>query len=139
MRNTNDVHEVLAQLRKAGEHPDLALLDRVKALGPAAVSPLIEMATDESLHGAETESPEMWAPLHALEILGALEAAEAVEPLLPLLASDDEWLHESDEHRRQSHASGRNGCIRQLDRSIEREPMHRHNHTDARVGRQQSS
>src|SRR5256885_11050242 len=92
MRNTNDVHEVLAQLRKAGEHPDLALLDRVKALGPAAVSPLIEMATDESLHGAETESPEMWAPLHALEILGALEAAEAVEPLLPLLASDDEWL-----------------------------------------------
>jgi tetratricopeptide (TPR) repeat protein len=89
---TNDVNDVLAQLRRAGQHPDPALLDRVKALGPAAVGPLIEMATDESLHGAETESPEVWAPLHAIEILGELAAAEAVEPLLPLLAADDEWL-----------------------------------------------
>ena len=92
MHDTNDVNEVLAQLRRAGQHPDPALLDRVKALGPAAVRSLIEIATDESLHGAETESPEVWAPLHAIEILGELGAAEAVEPLLSLLASDDEWL-----------------------------------------------
>src|SRR5919109_2235319 len=92
MHDTNSVNEALEQLRPAGQHPDQALLDRVKALGPAAVRPLIEMATDESLHGAETESPQVWAPLHAIEILGELAAAEAVEPLLPLLASDDEWL-----------------------------------------------
>src|SRR5947209_10479013 len=92
MRNTNDVHDGLRQPRKAVEHPDQALLDRVKALGLAAVHPLIEMATDESLHEAETASPEVWAPIHAIQILGELEAAEAVEPLLPLLASDDEWL-----------------------------------------------
>jgi tetratricopeptide (TPR) repeat protein len=92
MHDTNSVNEALAQLRQAGQHPDPALLERVKALGPAAVGPLIEMATDESLHGAETESPEVWAPLHAIEILGELAAAEAVEPLLSLLASEDEWL-----------------------------------------------
>jgi tetratricopeptide (TPR) repeat protein len=92
MHDTNDVNEVLAELRQAGQHPDQALLDRVKDLGAAAVRPLITMATDESLYGAESESPEVWAPLHAMQILGELEAAEAVEPLLPLLASDDEWL-----------------------------------------------
>jgi hypothetical protein len=90
--DTNDVNEVLAQLRRAGQHPDPALLDRVKALGPAVVGPLIAMATDESLHGAETESPEVWVPLHAIQLLGELGAAEAVDPLLPLLAADDEWL-----------------------------------------------
>jgi len=94
MHTTKDAREVLAELRQAGQDPDQALLDRVKALGPAAVRPLIEMATDESLHGAETESPEVWAPLHAIQILGELGAAEAVEPLLPLLAQDDEWLDE---------------------------------------------
>jgi tetratricopeptide (TPR) repeat protein len=92
MHNTNDVNEVLAELRRAGQHPDQALLDRVKALGPAAVGPLIALATDASLYEAETESPEVWAPLHAVRILGEVEAAEAVEPLLPLLALDDEWL-----------------------------------------------
>ena len=94
MHDTTDVNEVLAELRQAGQDPDQALLDRVKALGPAAVRPLIEMATDESLHRAETESPEVWAPLHAIQILGELGATEAVEPLLPLLAQDDEWLDE---------------------------------------------
>jgi hypothetical protein len=92
MHDPNDVNEVLAELRQAGQHPDQALLDRVKALGPAAVGPLIAMATDASLYEAETENPEVWAPLHAVQILSELEVAEAVEPLLPLLASDDEWL-----------------------------------------------
>ena len=92
MHDTNNVNEVLAQLRQAGQDPDQALLDRTKALGPAAVRPLIEMATDESLNAAETESPEVWAPLHAIQILGELGAAEAVEPLLPLLAWDDQGL-----------------------------------------------
>src|SRR5436190_15190584 len=92
IHDTKDVNEVLAELRQAGQDPDQALLDRVKALGPAAVRPLIEMATDESLHTAETESPEVWAPFHAIQLLGGLEATEAVEPLLPLLAWDDQGL-----------------------------------------------
>jgi tetratricopeptide (TPR) repeat protein len=92
MHDTNDVNEVLAELRRAGQHPDSALLDRVKDLGPAAVGPLVAMATDASLYEAETESPEVWMPLHAVRILGELGAAAAVEPLLPLLAWDDEWL-----------------------------------------------
>src|SRR2546430_4843702 len=69
MHDTNDVNEVLAALRRAGQHPDGALLDRVKALGPAVVRPLIAMATDEGLHWAGQESPEVWAPPHAIPIL----------------------------------------------------------------------
>ena len=89
---THDTNDVLAQLRRAGQHPDPALLDRVKALGPATVGPLIAMATDARHYEAETESPDVWAPLHAVQILGELEASDAVEPLLPLLGWDDEWL-----------------------------------------------
>lgn len=91
----NGLSELLTELRLTGQTPERALLERVKALGPAVVQPLIAMATDESLHYAEQESPQVWAPLHAVQILGELEAAEAVEPLLPLLEMDDDWLHEA--------------------------------------------
>ncbi|MBI3974531.1 MAG: hypothetical protein HY332_24915 [Chloroflexi bacterium] len=82
----------MAQLRLAGKEPDCQLLDRVKAVGSAAIPPLIEMATDESLHNAGPDSAEVWAPLHAIQLLGELEAAEAVEPPLLLLSLEDDWL-----------------------------------------------
>src|SRR4051794_11053942 len=87
-----DTDQPLADLRRVGQHPPRELLDRVAALGPAAVPRLIEMATAEELHGADQDSPEVWAPLHAIQLLGELGAAEAVEPLLPLLDEDDDWL-----------------------------------------------
>lgn len=87
-----DLKKLLGKLRRAGQNPDRALLDRVKARGQDAVAPLIEMAVDEKLHYAGKGSPEVWAPLHAIRILGELGAAEAVEPLLPLFGWDDDWL-----------------------------------------------
>ena len=59
------------------------------------VAELIRMATDKHLNSAGSDSAEVWAPMHAWRTLGQLRAAEAVEPLLALLAdSDDDWLHE---------------------------------------------
>ncbi len=89
-----DVDALLEELRQAGEEPAPALLDHIKALGSAAVQPLIALATDEALHNADAEDPEGWAPLHAIELLGELGAAEAVEPLLPLLGWHDDALLE---------------------------------------------
>ena len=90
-----DPNALLARLRQAGQHPAQSLLAQVKALGPAVVGPLVEMATDRRLHEAEAASPDVWAPLHAIRLLGELGAPEAVEPLLPLFAWDDDWLAEA--------------------------------------------
>jgi len=89
---TTDVNELMAELRRAGKEPDRELLDRVKACGEGVAPRLIAMAIDESLHFADQDSPEVWAPLHAVKLLGELGAAEAIEPLLPLFAWDDDWL-----------------------------------------------
>jgi hypothetical protein len=65
-------------------------------IGPEHVPELIQMATDEALHEADSESTEVWAPLHAWRALGQLHAVEAVEPLLELFdrLEYDDWVHE---------------------------------------------
>ena len=80
----DELARLLGQLCQVGQQPDRALLDQVKAYGQAAVRPLIQMAVDEKLHHADSTSPEVWAPLHAVQILGELGSVEAVDPLLLL-------------------------------------------------------
>jgi hypothetical protein len=60
------------------------------------VPELIEMATDEELNWADSESLEVWAPVHAWRALGQLRAVPAVEPLLDLLheLEDSDWVTE---------------------------------------------
>ena len=54
---------------------------------------LIEMATDEELNQGDSDSPEVWSPVHAWRALGQLKASEALEPLLALLNNrDDDWI-----------------------------------------------
>ena len=54
---------------------------------------LIKMATDEELSQANSDSQEVWSPVHAWRALGQLKAVEALEPLLGLLANrDDDWI-----------------------------------------------
>ena len=57
---------------------------------------LVQMATDRKLHRADSQSTEVWAPVHAWRALGQLRAVEAVEPLLEQLHrfEDDDWMHE---------------------------------------------
>ena len=55
---------------------------------------LIEMATDEELNQGDSDSQEVWSPIHAWRALGQLKALEALEPLLGLLNNrDDDWIH----------------------------------------------
>jgi len=65
------------------------------------VPELIRMATDFELRGRESkkgeeEDPEFWAPVHALRVLGQLQAVEAAETLVNMLTEtkDDNWIQE---------------------------------------------
>jgi len=57
---------------------------------------LVRMATDRKLHRADSESSQVWAPVHAWRALGQLRALDVVAPLLELLEEleDDDYLHE---------------------------------------------
>lgn len=63
-------------------------------IGREHVPELIRMTTDEGLHTAPSDSPIVWAPLHAWRQLGELRAEEAVGPLLGLLrlVNEDDWV-----------------------------------------------
>jgi hypothetical protein len=67
-------------------------------LGPEHIPDLICLALDEELHVADSESLEVWAPIHAWRALGQLRAEAAVEPLTGLLHQidddDDDWVGE---------------------------------------------
>jgi hypothetical protein len=60
------------------------------------VPELVEMATDEELNWADSESLEVWAPVHAWRALGQLRAVPAIEPLLRLFheLEDSDWVTE---------------------------------------------
>lgn len=65
-------------------------------LGQDQIPDLIRMATDEDLNWADSDSLEVWAPLHAWRALGQLRAEAAVEPLLSLFDAlpESDWVLE---------------------------------------------
>jgi len=81
-----------SNLMKPDEWPDY----REMGIGPEHIPDLIRMATDEELNEADSESREVWAPIHAWRALGQLRAVEAVEPLLGLFdrLEYDDWVNE---------------------------------------------
>jgi hypothetical protein len=64
------------------------------------VPELIEMATDKELNWADSESLEVWAPVHAWRALGQLRAVSAIEPLLRLFheLEDIDWAYDELPH-----------------------------------------
>ena len=60
------------------------------------VPELIRMATDEELNWADSDSLEVWAPIHAWRALGQLKAEEAIEPLMELFheLEGNDWVTE---------------------------------------------
>jgi hypothetical protein len=72
-------------------YPDLGL-------GPEHIPDLIHMAVDEELNRADSDSLEVWAPIHAWRALGQLHAEAAIEPLISLFRTidedDNEWAGE---------------------------------------------
>jgi HEAT repeat protein len=61
-------------------------------VGPEHIPELIRLATDSDLPLGGEEDPAIWGPIHAWRALGALRATAAVDPLLAILArQDDAW------------------------------------------------
>ena len=81
-----------AKLTVSNEWPNYLEL----GLRPEHIPDLIRMAQDEELNYADSESLEVWAPLHAIRALGQLHAEAAIEPLLSLFDNyrDNEWIME---------------------------------------------
>ncbi|MBW4519643.1 MAG: HEAT repeat domain-containing protein [Scytolyngbya sp. HA4215-MV1] len=68
------------------------------SLSSDQIPDLIRLATDMTL--LTLEDPEdviVWAPIHAMRVLGQLRAEAAIDPLLSLLKelSDDDWFRET--------------------------------------------
>ena len=87
--------ELFDRLLEAGQHPPEDLLDEIAAQGQPAVPRLIEIATDRDLIWADSDSPAVWAPTHAMRLLGRLQAVQAIDPLIARLRDEEaEWVYE---------------------------------------------
>lgn len=60
---------------------------------PEHIPELIRMAVDPELNWADSESLEVWAPVHAWRSLGQLRAQEAIDPLISVFdeIEDIDW------------------------------------------------
>lgn len=92
-RKPVDVLLTLGDARNSlGKWPDYSEYE----IGAEHIPDLIQLATDSELHWADSESLEVWAPIHAWRVLGQLRAEKAIEPLLNLFheLEEDDWTGE---------------------------------------------
>lgn len=63
-------------------------------IGQEHIPDLLRMVNDEELNDLESESPEVFAPIHAVRALGQLRDESTIQPLLQILTNhqDDDWL-----------------------------------------------
>jgi hypothetical protein len=80
---------------------------RQYGLAPEHIPDLIRMATDEELNLADSDSPEVWAPMHAWRALGQFRAESAAGPLLSLL----HWIDDNDDDMTNEEVPGVLGMI----------------------------
>jgi hypothetical protein len=85
----SDPRTVVRRLLQAGKKLPPELKTEIVALGSAAVPPLVEILEDADLLQADAPG-NGYAPIHAIDFLGGLRAAEAVEPMLHILGIT-EW------------------------------------------------
>jgi len=92
-----DYSEPVSQLLTLGECRDIQGWPDYLALGigPEHTADLIRMVQDDELNWADSESLEVWTPVHAWRALGQLRAEAAVEPLLGLLWRIDVYSDDS--------------------------------------------
>jgi hypothetical protein len=80
-----DAEALVRLLVEAGDQLPPRLRERILSFGMGVVPPLIALVEDEAL--ANEEAPGGgFAPVHAVELLGELGAAEAAGPMLRVLA-----------------------------------------------------
>lgn len=95
---TEDLSALLERLKTMGQQADDEIMAAVRAFGVEAIEPLMAMAVDRSLHLARSDSLEVWAPIHAIQLLADLPITEAqVAQLYALLDQylEDDWLFET--------------------------------------------
>jgi hypothetical protein len=64
---------------------------RALDLGQENLPDLLRMARDRDLYTADSDTDEVWAPLHALLVLSDLALSADVAELVPLLDLEDDW------------------------------------------------
>ncbi len=84
----------LGDIQRTPKWPDYLAL----GLGPEHIPDLIRLALDDDLHRADSDSREVYAPVHAWRALALLHADDAAGPLVELFARIDEhsndWVRE---------------------------------------------
>jgi hypothetical protein len=78
-------------IRSREEWPDYP---KLYGLTAEHIPDLIQMVINQDLNWAPSDSPEVWAPLHAWRVLGQLKAETAIEPLLSVfhVMEDSDWF-----------------------------------------------
>src|ERR671938_35460 len=80
------IADKVKQLRREGLRPSERVARTITNAGPAAIGPLLALATEvELLHEDE---PECYAPIHALRLLGELLTTQMIAPLLAKIPVD---------------------------------------------------
>jgi len=102
----HDYREPVATLLTLGDMREQPRYDyRSLGLGEGDVAELARMAVDPDLYWGDSESDEVWAPIHAWRALADLRAEAAIDPLVAVLSlpatresddatSYDDWVGE---------------------------------------------
>lgn len=82
-------------LLELGDPRDTGVADRRAALGftQEHLPDLLRMARDRGLYTADSDTDEVWAPLHAFSALEDLDISAVVPELVPLFDLQDDWLN----------------------------------------------
>ena len=89
---TNDKTKILFELGEANRGSDWIDYSQY-GFDETDVTALLELIADDSLNQADTNSKEVWVPLHAWRTLGQIESSNAIEPLIELfdVLVEDDW------------------------------------------------
>ena len=87
MSTASDRDRLIALLSTGEAFPN-AVAESIAAEGPAVIPTLIAIAGDEDLADADAPGGG-WVPVHAVDMLGTLKAAEAVDTILTILADEE--------------------------------------------------
>jgi hypothetical protein len=92
--NTAPYPPPLDRLLALGDPRNAGVTERRQALGLAQehLPDLLRMARDRGLYTADSDTDEVWAPLHAFYALNDLDVSGVVPELIPLFDLDDDWL-----------------------------------------------
>ncbi|MFB0538032.1 MAG: SEC-C metal-binding domain-containing protein [Anaerolineae bacterium] len=83
-----EVEDLIDQLFEGEDALPPDLQERITALQEAAIPRLIEIAEDRDLWNEDSPG-EGWAPIHAMDVLGKLKAANAVPLLIDIVAETE--------------------------------------------------